>query len=187
MTRPLNAATGFAVFCTFLLMTFAMPLSANQGKAKGHAKHAEKRDQKEDKKEDKAASKAGASTGRSGMRFRDFDHDHNGVITRAEWRGSDASFANRDWNHDGVLSGDEVKPGAVRPVVRLPASSRSTAAPTAPARRGSGTDPDGPVFERLDANHDGVLTRAEWPDARFSSVDFNHDGVLSAYEYGVGR
>jgi hypothetical protein len=181
MTRTLNAAIGFAtLFCTFLFLPFVMPLSADQGKAKGHTKHAEKREQKEDKKEDKAASK-------SGMRFQDLDRDHNGVITRAEWRGGDASFANRDWNHDGVLSGDEMKPGAVRPAVSRPASSRSTAAPTAPARRGSGADPDGPVFARLDANHDGVLTREEWPDPRFSSVDFNHDGVLSAYEYGVGR
>ena len=39
----------------------------------------------------------------------------------------------------------------------------------------------------LDRNNDGVLTRVEWPDERFSRVDFNHDGVLSAYEYGVGR
>jgi hypothetical protein len=187
MTRTLSAIGFGTLFCTLLLLTFAMPLSADQGKAKGHAKHAEKREQKEDKKEDKAASKAEATTSRSGMRFQGLDRDHNGVITRAEWRGNDASLANRDWNHDGVLSGNEMKPGAVRPAVRLPASSRSTAAPTAPARRGSGPDPDGPVFARLDANHDGVLTRAEWPDPRFSSVDFNHDGVLSAYEYGVGR
>jgi hypothetical protein len=188
MTRPLNAAIGLATLIfTFLFLPFVMPLSANQGKAKGHAKHAEKREQKEDKKEDKAASKAEASTSRSGMRFQDLDRDHNGVITRAEWRGTDASFGNRDWNHDGVLSGNEVKPGAVRPAVSRPASSPSTAASTAPTRRGSGTDPDAAVFARLDANHDGVLTREEWPDSRFSSVDFNHDGVLSAYEYGVGR
>ena len=54
MTRTLNAATGFApLFCTFLLLTFAVPVSANQGKANGHAKHPEKSAQKEDKKEDK--------------------------------------------------------------------------------------------------------------------------------------
>jgi len=191
MTRTLNAAIGLATLCTFLLLTFAVPLSADQGKAKGHAKHAEKREEKEkkDKKEKKAASNDETSTGRSGMRFQGLDRDNNGVITRVEWRGNDASFANRDWNHDGVLSGDEMKPGAVRPAERRPASSRATAAaPTpTPTRRGSGTDPDGPVFARLDANHDGVLTRAEWPDERFSRVDFNHDGVLSAYEYGVGR
>jgi hypothetical protein len=188
MTRTLNAAIGLAtLFFTFLLLTFAVPLSADQGKAKGHAKHAEKR---EDKEKKKAASKDEKSTGRSEARFQGLDRDNNGVITRAEWRGSNTSFANRDWNHDGVLTGDEMKPGAVRPSERRSASSRPTAAATptpTPTRRGSGNDPDGPVFARLDANHDGVLTRAEWPDERFSRVDFNHDGVLSAYEYGVGR
>jgi hypothetical protein len=188
MTRTPNAATGFgALFCTFLLLTFAVPVSANQGKAKGHAKHAEKREQKEDKKAEKAASKAHAVPSRAGTRFQGLDRDNNGVITRAEWRGDDASFANRDWNHDGVLSGDEMKPGAIRPAARRPVLNRTTAASTTPIPRGSGTDPDGPVFARLDANHDGVLTRAEWPDGRFSAVDFNHDGVLSPYEYGVGR
>jgi len=183
MTRTLSAAIG-TLFCTFLFLTYAMPLSANQGKAKGHAKHAEKREQKEEKKENKAASKADESTGRPGMRFQSLDRDHNGVITRAEWRGNDASFASRDWNHDGVLSGDELKPGAVRPGVQRPASSRATAAPTP---GGSGTGPDAANFARLDKNHDGVLTREEDPDPRFSSVDFNHDGVLSPYEFGVGR
>jgi EF hand domain-containing protein len=169
MTRTPNATIGLATLCTFLLLTFAVPLSADQGKAKGHAKHAEKREEKEK------------------VRFQGLDRDNNGVITRVEWRGNDASFANRDWNHDGVLSGDEMKPGAIRPAARRPVLNRTTAASTTPTPRGSGTDPDGPVFARLDANHDGVLTRAEWPDGRFSAVDFNHDGVLSPYEYGVGR
>ncbi len=192
MTRSLNAATGLAtLFCAFLLLTFAVPVSANQGKAKGHAKHAEKREQKEDKKEDKkaekAASKAPAVPSRGGTRFQGLDRDNNGVITRGEWRGDNASFANRDWNHDGVLSGDEMKPGAIRPAVPRRISNPTAATSTTPTPRGSGTDPDGPVFARLDANHDGVLTHAEWPDGRFSAVDFNHDGVLSPYEYGVGR
>jgi hypothetical protein len=185
MTRLRNAAIGLAtIVCTSTFLTVATPVSAGQGKAKGHAKQAEKHEQKEHK----AAAKAKGSTDDAGTRFPGVDRDHDGVIRRAEWRGNDTSFANRDWNHDGILSGNEMKPGAVRPVVRRSASSRSTAAATrTPIRRSSGTDPDGPVFARLDTNHDGVLTRAEWPDERFSGVDFNHDGVLSAYEYGVGR
>jgi len=198
MTRLQNAAIGLAtVVCTSTFLTIAMPVSAGQGKAKGHAKHAEKHEDKAEKKENKAAAKAKRSADDGGTRFPGVDRDHDGVIRRAEWRGSDSSFANRDWNRDGVLSGDEMKPGAVRPTLRRSASSRTPAAaptpnPTAaattpPIRRSAGADPDAPVFARLDTNHDGVLTRAEWPDARFSSVDFNRDGVLSAYEYGVGR
>ena len=49
------------------------------------------------------------------IRFREMDDNNDGVITRAEWRGNDRSFAIRDWNNDGILSGDEVRHGAFRP------------------------------------------------------------------------
>jgi hypothetical protein len=42
------------------------------------------------------------------------DKDGDGVITRDEWRGNDRSFANQDWNGDGKLSEDELRPGAHR-------------------------------------------------------------------------
>jgi hypothetical protein len=42
-------------------------------------------------------------------RVRDMDTDHDGVVTRAEWRGSDQAFRERDTNGDGVLSGAEVR------------------------------------------------------------------------------
>jgi hypothetical protein len=37
------------------------------------------------------------------------DTDRDGVVTRAEWRGSDQAFRNHDTNSDGVLSGAEVR------------------------------------------------------------------------------
>src|SRR5215212_4127440 len=43
------------------------------------------------------------------MRFRAMDTDSDGVVTRAEWRGSDQAFREQDANADGVLSGDEVR------------------------------------------------------------------------------
>jgi hypothetical protein len=48
---------------------------------------------------------AGPASGR----VRDMDADHDGVVTRAEWRGSDQAFRERDTNSDGVLSGAEVQ------------------------------------------------------------------------------
>jgi hypothetical protein len=42
-------------------------------------------------------------------RVRDMDADHDGVVTRAEWRGTDQAFRNHDTNGDGVLSGAEVR------------------------------------------------------------------------------
>ena len=56
---------------------------------------------------------AGAATAtaqnRVNMRFQGMDRNGDGVITRAEWRGSDRSFEVHDWNGDGKLSGDEVR------------------------------------------------------------------------------
>ena len=47
--------------------------------------------------------------GPSSERVRDMDADHDGVVTRAEWRGSDQAFRDHDTNSDGVLSGAEVQ------------------------------------------------------------------------------
>jgi hypothetical protein len=42
-------------------------------------------------------------------RVRDMDTDRDGVVTRAEWRGTEQAFRARDANSDGVLSGAEVR------------------------------------------------------------------------------
>ena len=47
--------------------------------------------------------------------IRDMDTNRDGVITRSEWRGSPQTFDVRDWNNDGVLSGDEVSVAVPRP------------------------------------------------------------------------
>lgn len=49
------------------------------------------------------------------MKIQGMDTDNDGAITRPEYRGDDQSFANHDWNGDGVLSGEEVRPGAHKP------------------------------------------------------------------------
>src|SRR5687767_12985980 len=48
------------------------------------------------------------------MRFEGMDINRDGVISRTEWRGSDRAFINQDWDGNGELSGDEVRPGARR-------------------------------------------------------------------------
>jgi Ca2+-binding EF-hand superfamily protein len=95
--------------------------------------------------------------------------DENGdrIITRDEWQGSRRSFRNHDWNHDGVLSGYEVAPGARRFNY---ISSNS--------------------FAMLDINHDGSISAAEWNNnyyggnyGRLSQFDDNGDGILTRVEY----
>ena len=55
-----------------------------------------------------------ASAAHAQMRFQELDMNRDGVITRAEWRGTDTTFRNQDWNQDGILSGEEVRAGGRR-------------------------------------------------------------------------
>ena len=101
------------------------------------------------------------------MRFAGMDRNHDGQITRSEWRGNTTSFNQHDWNGDGVLSGIEVTPGAQRP--------------------GSGSQND--QFDRLDRNDDGRISLSEWPGDRnrFERLDLNDDGFLSRDELRAGN
>jgi len=131
------------------------PASADQGKGKGQAKSGQA-------KSGQAKGKTQGRTGHAQNKFAGLDRDGNGVITRSEWAGNDTSFANQDWNGDGVLSGEEIRPGAPRP----------------------GRGNDDPRFDRWDINRDGVLTRSEWRGSSeaFNRLDLNRDGVLSRSE-----
>jgi hypothetical protein len=48
------------------------------------------------------------------QRFRGMDRNNDGAISRSEWRGNRRSFDVRDWNNDGVLTGDEVNEASAR-------------------------------------------------------------------------
>ncbi len=118
--------------------------------------------------------------GRAGMRFAGMDRNNDGVIARTEWRGSDASFKVHDWNNDGVLSGDEVRPGARRP--------ERTAEPPEfdhPDREYDFSDWTAEGFTHLDHNKDGRVTREEWHFDRdaFRRADHNYDGWITRREF----
>src|SRR4029079_12702689 len=84
------------------------------------------------------------------------------------------SFNNEDWNGDGVLSGDEVRPSARN---TSPGDARFC------ARNAQG----GPAyfFTNVDRNHDGWITRNEWNmgDAEFNRLDVNRDNRVSQHEF----
>jgi len=100
------------------------------------------------------------------IRFQGMDTNHDGIITRSEWRGSYRAFLNQDWNGDGVLSGEEVRQGARRP------------------RDVVGTSGQQDRFAALDVNGDGRLSRSEWRTSAtvFNALDANGDGVLTRDE-----
>ena len=107
-------------------------------------------------------------------RFQGLDRNHNNQIERGEWNGSDRSFANHDWNGDGVLSNSEVRMGARR----------------WPNDEGD-FDPNGRAswtarsFRQIDRNNDGRIVPNEWYYAPeyFRRADRDRNGALSENEF----
>jgi Ca2+-binding EF-hand superfamily protein len=124
-----------------------------------------------------AAPASAQGRGNGTMRFQGMDKNHDGVITRDEWNGSDRSFRNHDWNGDGQLSGDEVRP----------AGQRTNGWDDPDIERSIEQDNDWSEarFRALDHNGDGRISRSEWHGTpeMFTRVDRNRDRVLSAAEF----
>ena len=121
------------------------------------------------------------TSGRIANRFQAMDVNGDGIITRQEWRGNDRSFRNHDWNADGRLSGDEIRPGARRQSRWDDRDIESSI--------GFEDDWTDERFRALDHNNDGRLSRAEWHAGGelFSRVDRNRDNVISAAEFRGGE
>jgi hypothetical protein len=113
-------------------------------------------------------------------RFNGADANHDGFISKAELVAQQerglaqaksrvtqqltASFSRLDTNHDGKLSLQEFL-GAAPPI-----------------RVGENADQ---LMQRLDSNHDGKMSAEEWrsPElAKFNKVDANHDGIVTPAE-----
>ena len=93
-----------------------------------------------------------------GDRFDYLDGDGNNRITKAEWHGSDQAFTWMDADRNGWLSRSEVE--------------------------GEVTETNVDVFNRIDANRDSRVSRAEWLYSRasFDRLDTNRDDVLTRRE-----
>jgi len=108
------------------------------------------------------------------MRFQGMDTNKDGRVTRREWRGNAQSFDQHDWNRDGVLSGQEVRPGGSRNDPRAQGNDDRW-----------DDDRWNDRFEDLDRNNDRYLSASEWPrDAgRFDLFDRNNDRRVSRSEF----
>ena len=106
------------------------------------------------------------------------DTNNDGVITRAEWRGSDRAFSNQDWNGDGRLSGQEVAIGGRR-------NQNFEEADHIPNRYERNVSWTQAGFNNLDHNRDRRITSNEWhfDVETFRRVDRNRDGALDQTEF----
>jgi hypothetical protein len=115
-----------------------------------------------------------------GRVFKGWIANNDGRITRSEWNGSDQSFKANDWNGDGVLSGDEVRPGARRAERQNSERDFET-----PDREYEFDDWTARGFSGIDHNRDNRITADEWHFDResFARADHNRDGVISRSEF----
>lgn len=116
-------------------------------------------------------STADAQTDKYKMKYRGMDRNHDGVITRSEWRGKDRSFRNQDWNSDGILSGYEVRAGAKRADYKDDYDGRDR-------------DNDN-TFVNLDYDRDNYISKNEWRGGlgAFERRDCDRDSLLTRNEF----
>ena len=95
-------------------------------------------------------------------RFRQWDRDLDGVISRPEWQSTPELFQQMDRDGDGVISQDEYR-----------------------EYDGSNTFNGRATFQQLDQNRDQAIEASEWRGTadQFRNLDQNGDGVLSPAEY----
>jgi hypothetical protein len=99
------------------------------------------------------------------------DANGDGVITQEEQAaGSEARFKRMDMNHDGVVDAGEL--GRIKAFMGV----------RNPKMAG--------MLDRLDLDHDGKITHAEFmtsSSARFARMDANHDGKVDKAEMDAAR
>lgn len=102
------------------------------------------------------------------------------------------SFETFDVNRDGIIDRDEWLNSAAREYQVLDANRDGNVSYNEYHRQGQGNRYGGrnkrrqPRFEDLDLNHDGILSRNEWPgDAvdYFAALDANRDGNVTYNEF----
>jgi Ca2+-binding EF-hand superfamily protein len=123
-----------------------------------------------------------------GRNLSQMDSNHDGKISRDEWRGPADGFSRLDANNDGFITREEL--GQARRKLGRKMDTDNDGRISRQEWQGTAE-----MFERLDSNHDGFVTRDEirksglgLPGPRraaknFSGMDSNGDGRVSKDEW----
>jgi EF hand len=132
-----------------------------------------------------ASAYASDAHAQSRIDVQQMDRDNDGVVTRAEWRGTSGAFRQLDVNRDGILSGTEIWSGSDDTRQSGGRANRNN------DEGGSLDDGNGAFvssqqrFRELDLNQDGAITRREWNGtyASYRALDRNHDNRVTRDEF----
>lgn len=129
--------------------------------------------------------------GRGKRMFQRFDKDGDGKVSRAEFPGGDEAFKAMDKDGDGFVTAEEVpsvrpgkgekKPEPTGAPATTPGEAPMNPTPPADAAPSGGL---GTLFKALDRDHDGKLSRPEFPgtDDEWRRLDRNANGWIEADE-----
>ncbi len=117
------------------------------------------------------------------------DTNKDGSYTRTEWLAAGrkaAQFDTLDANKDGLVTQTEIRAGAIALSAKRDHKSEAGSIKPTPAQAAR----DAAIRDRMsaaDANHDGQFTKAEWLAAGrraavFDRTDANKDGIVTAAE-----
>lgn len=134
-----------------------------------------------------AEAKAAAKAKRDAKPLHSLDANHDGRITKAEYmKPAKKRFSKADANRDGVVSPKEAADFKAKQLKNEERLDRKRAAEGKPPRKHrKSTRPPKPYLSTFDADKDGRVTQKEYlarREKKFTEMDANHDGVVSRAE-----
>lgn len=154
--------------------------AAERGKPTEAEQRTDQDDREPDSDRDNTDLDNGTGDSTGAKRFHGLDKDGDGRITRAEWNGNDTSFRQHDSDSDGVLAGAEITPAA-EPLTDNEEAENDWQEWWSFHQGQFDTG----AFDGMDQDENQSVSREEWSGgfALFDRLDRDHDGVISQQEY----